>query len=481
MTMSGTAGRALLGASEPRRPTWVLPRAGPRASERGIGGLGVLCLKVFLVAQFFSLTRVFFLEHFGWGLSSYFSQAGLLTVPLLFPAAVSYGLREGGMFGTLVPRARLWSFMVMGHAVLLFSWGWLVKGYDVTVASKEMAPYLVVIAFTILGSIPRVWKDMDRLVLVLFVAALAVNAMGMTEMTSVVSETDAEAREARSVVAYRTQWALAFCPLLLFTARQRRPRIALLIFAGAFFALAQQILFQKRSPTVRVLLYMVVFLVVLPWLRPRKLASSGEARTQTMFAAVFALGVFVSLAAAPWLFRGQLAGLARRLSGESYSEGATGMLIFQNERFAEAAMFFRSLGPEEIIFGRGFGGYFVPDEPGWGLYQDDVHAVVSRGLHVGGLLPFFKGGLLFAFLYYLGYALALLRGRRALSEPLTAAAWFVVGLHALFLIQESWFIMSNSFDLVVVGLCLGHLLSRERDLPGASPPRLHPWVVRSRA
>jgi hypothetical protein len=46
---------------------------------------------------------------------------------------------------------------------------------------------------------------------------------------------------------------------------------------------------------------------------------------------------------------------------------------------------------------------------------------------------------------------------------MAAATFFVVLLHAVFLLQEGWFIMSASFDLVMVGLCMGHLLSCERD------------------
>ena len=67
-----------------------------------------------------------------------------------------------------------------------------------------------------------------------------------------------------------------------------------------------------------------------------------------------------------------------------------------------------------------------------------------------------------------GLALALFRGARFLFEPFAAAAFFVVLLHALFLLQEGFFIMSLSFDLVMVGLCMGHLLSRLRELP--QPP-----------
>ena len=33
-------------------------------------------------------------------------------------------------------------------------------------------------------------------------------------------------------------------------------------------------------------------------------------------------------------------------------------------------------------------------------------------------------------------------------------------LYVVFLAQEGWFMMSISFDLALVGLCLGHLLAR---------------------
>jgi hypothetical protein len=67
-----------------------------------------------------------------------------------------------------------------------------------------------------------------------------------------------------------------------------------------------------------------------------------------------------------------VAGLAQRMSGAAYSGGATGMLTWENERFFEARMFFRTLEPQELVLGRGFGGFFIPDTPGWGVWLDDV-------------------------------------------------------------------------------------------------------------
>ena len=283
----------------------------------------------------------------------------------------------------------------------------------------------------------------------------------MTEMTRVVSETFAEDRAGVATVAYRTQGALAFWPLLLLTARARRPRTMALVFAGVFFVLAQQVLFQKRAPTLRVLLGLLVFLLVLPPLWSRAAAAwtgARERRVRIVFLATGALALAVALTLAPWLFQGQLAGLFQRMSGQAYSGGPAAMLTWENERFFEAGMFLSTLEPSDWVLGRGFGGHFVADEPGWGVWLDDLQEFGRRQLHVGLLMPFFKGGLALSLVYYAGLLLALSRVRLALATPLGAAAFFIVLLHSLFLLQEGWFIMSASFDLTMVGLCLGWLL-----------------------
>jgi hypothetical protein len=456
--------------------------AARRASDRVVAGFGAICLQAFLVAQFLSLTRLFFSNHLGESVTSYASQAGVLSVALLLPAVATYGLGAGSPFGTLVAAGRTWITVVFGLAMALFFYGWLGQGYMVTAVAHDLAPYLVILASVILGSIPRVWRDTNPLLIALLLAALVVNAIGMTEITQVVSESYAEDRAGTTTVAYRTQGALAFWPLFLLTARLRRPITAFLVFATVFFVLAQQILFQKRSPSFRVMLFLLVFLVVLPALRKRGPTRIGvtrtgvmpERRTLALFGGACALSLCLALGTAPWLFRGQLAGLTQRLSGEAYRGGATAMLTTENERFYEASIFLRGLSPGEIAFGRGFGGYFKPDASWWGIWLDDVGEWGRRQLHVGGLMPFFKGGLLFAGAYYAGLWLALARGARALKEPFAAAAFFVVLLHALFLLQEGFFTMSMSFDLVMVGLAMGHLLSENRST--VRPPRFRPAV-----
>jgi hypothetical protein len=449
----------------------------PHASEQAVFAVGKLCLLAFLAAQFVSLTRLFLVQHLGNGVTAVASFAGIASVALLVPAVLIYGLRAEGPLGNLVDGGRLWAALVVGLAWVLFLYGWMVKDYRLNPVVHDLCPYLIIVSAAALGSSSRVFADLDRPLLALLLAALVVNALGMTQMTDVVSEDYAEDRAGIGIVAYRTQGALAFWPLLFLTARQRRPRAAFLVYSAVFFVLAQQILFQKRSPTVRILLFVLVFLFVLPRLLGRS-PESRENRGWVTFATAGVLALVVALSVAPWLFEGQLAGLLNRLSGQRYSGGAAGMLTWENERFYEAGMFLRTLEPHEIVLGRGFGGYFVPDTPGWGVYMEDLNAIARRQLHVGGLMPFFKGGLALALVYYAGLVFALARGRRFLGEPLAAAAFFVVLLHSMSLLQEGWFMMSGSFDIVMVGLCMGHLLSSERGALPDGRRRPVPWAPR---
>jgi hypothetical protein len=442
--------------------------AAPRPSERALWGFGAICFVGFLAAQFVSLTRVFLIDHLG-GVAAYVaSQAGLMSVGLLPLAVLAYGLRAGSLCGRLTAGARVWAVLVLALSVLLFLYGWTEKGYQVTAVIHDFAPYVVIVLCAVLGSMSRVWEDSDGALIALFVAALAVNALGMGGMTEVVSEAQPDDRAGIGIVAYRTQGALAFWPLLLLTARLRRRHVAVLAFAGVCFVLAQQILFQKRAPTLRIALFLLVFFLVLPRLSHVRQRMS-ERWVRTAFAATVLAGLVVAGGLAPWLFRGQLEGLRERISGERYAGGAAGMLTYQNERFYEVGMFLETLEPQDWAFGRGFGGYFVPRDEQWGVWLDDVGEFGRRQLHVGGLMPFFKGGLVLAVTYYSGLLLTLVRGRRQLGDPFAAAAFFVVLLHALFLLQEGWFVMSMSFDLAMVGLCMGYLLSTERDTRGVIP------------
>ncbi|HEY7514830.1 MAG TPA: hypothetical protein VIC87_10150, partial [Vicinamibacteria bacterium] len=150
--------------------TWSGPV--PRASDHAVAAFGRGCLKLFLAAQFLSLTRLFFVDILGDGVTPVASQAGVVSVALLVPAVLVYGLRSGSIFGNLIPAAQHWVVMVTGVGLLLFAYGWLGKGYNVNPCIHDLAAYVVVVACTILGSQRAVWEDTNRFLLALFAAAL---------------------------------------------------------------------------------------------------------------------------------------------------------------------------------------------------------------------------------------------------------------------------------------------------------------------
>ena len=97
MTPSGAALAA-------RGADWSRAVVSARASEHALWGFGALCFAGYLTAQFVSLTRLYLIEHLGGVAAWVASQAGLLSVGLLVPAVVAYGLRSGSLFG-VSPRA----------------------------------------------------------------------------------------------------------------------------------------------------------------------------------------------------------------------------------------------------------------------------------------------------------------------------------------------------------------------------------------
>ena len=134
-------------------PAWTAARERP--AEIAVFSLGRLCLLGFLAAQFLSLTRLFFVQHLGGIAAAVASQAGLLSVGLLLPAVVGYGLRDGSLLGRLTEPARLWVGAVTALAVALFAYGWVHRGYEITAALHDLAPYLTIAGCVVLGSMPR--------------------------------------------------------------------------------------------------------------------------------------------------------------------------------------------------------------------------------------------------------------------------------------------------------------------------------------
>jgi hypothetical protein len=131
---------------------------------------------------------------------------------------------------------------------------------------------------------------------------------------------------------------------------------------------------------------------------------------------------------------------------------------------------FDDFSPWEWMIGRGMGGHFtieitlnandaVREQQYLSNYLEDAGEFGRRGIEIGWLMPFLKGGLALSGLIGFGVLNAILRIGRLRSDPVSVAAWTWLAIEVLYLTQGGNFVVSTSFRLILLGACLGRCLA----------------------
>lgn len=428
--------------------------AGRRTLARRIG---LLSFTVFLVAQFFSLSRIYFVTNFGESWAGFATTASVGSIVLLIPAVLSYGEYAGHPLGRLSQGGRFW-ITVMGIALLsLYLYGAFLLRNDFNAATRELGVFAILLGCVVLGSIPGFWRDIYPVVLVLFIVGIAINILGLSNLNELLLRQGIESRSGTETVSYETQSVLDLWPFLILTVRLRKPLATIIIVAGGVLMLLQQVLFQKRIGSAEILFYFFLLLIVIPqviarWSQRRTRRQSGSVNRTAIYMAIVVLSVVITYIAAPVLLGSQVSALLARYAREDIS------------RLLEATAMLKSLQGSAIVFGRGFGGYFsfaTPDIGYWGTYLPDAGIIGKRELHVGALMPMLKGGLLLTSIYYAVVVAIIANWRKHTSDLLTLAAFAIMLTTTLVSLQGGLFILSSSFEIVILGLCLGRCLASD--------------------
>ncbi|MBN1451858.1 MAG: hypothetical protein JW963_12650 [Anaerolineales bacterium] len=416
-----------------------------------------MLFKLFLLAQFVSLTRNYFLANFsgfspGW--ATFASFGSLVLLPFIVS---DYGFYASRLWGNLQLNARQWLTFLFLAVYILTLYG-VYQGYGFEPIMDDTGVYLILITCVILGSIKQFWDDMFPTFLALTVLAVVVNFLGLQEIDELL-QGRYEARVARDLVAYKTRDAVELWPLLLLTVSRWNRRTALLIFGLALFALVQQITFQKRLFVAEAIAYFLVFWFVIP-----RHTQRWQFQIPTMlqdnrnrFVATLALGIVVILITIPQVFTGQLGGLFGRYGTED------------EKRFQEAIGMLDDLHGWEYVVGRGMGGYFqFTDERGvaWGTYLADVGTIGKRTVHAGITEQILKGGVIFSAIYYWGIVLVWRERRRFFADTLNLAAATIIAVKLVASLQGGYLNMSAAYEVVLFGLSMGRLLSLDNAEPG---------------
>jgi len=243
------------------------------------------------------------------------------------------------------------------------------------------------------------------------------------------------------------------------------------------FYLLQQVLFQKRLGTFETLIYLAGFFILIPVLanyrNQQDRVEDAKLFLGLLTAATLATVVSVILGAD--LLLAQAEALYQRFIGAGTGQsrdqlGLLATLFTENERYALARQIFEDFNAWDTLFGRGMGGHFtievalnandeVRAQQYLSLYLDDIGAFGRRGIEIGWLMPFMKGGLLLMGVMLTGVMAGLSRLRFLRDDPFTLAAWAWLLIELLYLTQGGGFVVSTSYRVILLGACLGRCLA----------------------
>jgi len=430
--------------------------AGPaelEPAEDDLSGVEKFGLVVFFVCAFIATTRVTLAPLLGeWvlALATASVPGGALGIAI---TVLRHAQRADAPGASKL--ASTWAQLITGHVILLVILG-VVEEHLPADITRDAIPYVVIAMFATLGQRSAVWRFTESAALWIGLLAVPINLVGL-DLTDIVG------RDTVHSEAYRTQAALGLWPLLL-VALPSQPRSWRRLAAASlpFFVLVEQLFFLKRAPTVRVALVIVLLLFVAP--------SFAQARWRGGL--VLVLGGLTALTALTVGAWGEMLGTAASSLGSRFQgdSGLSATLIEDNGRITEVIAWADSTEDVQWVMGRGMGSYFTHVDV-TDFVQSEVDAqgsLARRALHIGAFDPIFRGGLLFAVLYFgafaialsrVGLAIALARAGEQNSRTLSGALFLFVYL--AFQLTEGAPTTSFYFDLTVIGLALGRLLSTD--------------------
>lgn len=440
-----------------RRPASSSPR------RRALRRFGKGLFLVFLAMQFFSLSRRFFLVNVNEDLMPYATAVGIGSLVLLPIVVFCYGAYAGNLGGFLSRPARIWLWMIALSVLSLVTYGWYFQHYAINAVVHDVGPYLILACLAVLGSIPEFWEDALPGMFVATVVGAVVCAFGLQDLGGMLDVFGFRTRVVRDLLSYETRGVLEFWPLLLLTAALWRPRYRLVTFAVAFFAFGQQVVFQKRLQVVVALAYIAVFLFLLPRLSRHWSAQSrlqGVKHLRSGFVVLLALVGLLAWNFAPEIVTGQGMALLERFRESDRS------------RVSEALGMIRYLEGNEVLYGRGMGGYFEHSDEyaDWGTYLDDAGVVGKRTTHIGFVMPMLKGGVVFMVIYHFGMLLFWKARRLCASDLVSFTAITYVFVEYCSTVQGGSLLLSSSYKVVAYGLCIGRVLTLNRNVPARQLP-----------
>jgi hypothetical protein len=328
--------------------------------------------------------------------------------------------------------------------ILLLTLYGLVRGAPLLLVFYDAWNFLFIAAFLSLGTVDAVWRDLRKPLIGLYWIIFAVTLWGLFQPKPTFEEGEVTfgvltgSRSYAQSLGYVVSKLLDFWPvpflLSYFAVRGRIWRVLGLATLPAFLVL--QVLFQKRAPSARALIYGLVIVMVLPLFRGRQKALLSGV---LLICIAFSLYALSSHEAFSLL-------IGRYRTSESVSE---------IDRVQEAEAMISDLSWWEFLVGRGMGGSYTAPE-GWmsGLEVVSDEGELGRAhLHMGFLEPLLKGGLVLVAVYGSFFVLVVWPKRRAwYDNDYNLAGLLILLVYGLFLSVEGAPTFAAPSSAMLVGL-----------------------------
>ena len=343
-----------------------------------------------------------------------------------------------------------WIISMIAATVLLTIMG-IYNGYIYDTIISDLEVLIFFLGGIFIGMRRENWNFIIKFYVVALIIGTVLNIIALTMLPGL------SRSEVYGSLAYDIQyliWPGMFLIMLVFNDVPKKTRIILV--AVFVLNIIEQLVFQKRFPTVKLAVLFIMVFFALPFRDINK--TRGESFiTKAALTLLVGFGVVGMLINYNVEIGTSFGYLTNRFTGTSGSVVTTSL---QDNRFQMIGIVIDNIRGTEVLIGKGMGSWILDTGLWWNtdtanMYDKDFHGVT--GIEVGQVWPYWKGGFFFLFLINSMFIYLISKYKNYKSDKFLLFCWTTVLFHFVSLFGESW-VGTHQLNLILYGMCMGQLM-----------------------
>lgn len=367
--------------------------------------------------------------------------------------SVGISLQEEGLFP---PESQKWIVLFVLSILLMTAMG-LYLGNSLFLFYPDFEGVVILFGSMLLGARPKNWEYLDKLMLLLLAYGLVMNIASLPMIKSIMREdTEGSVTNKLQVLIYP---ALFYIYLFKYRVRWLDK---LIIMSTFVLFIIEQILFQKRLPSVRILFTLFLMTYI------QNLTTNPNFGNFLRMVIKRALLIGIPVTAAIFIISSTV-GLRIADSLKLYNERVTGKygfvhnLVYDSRYYIGAVVVEDLITSKSFILGKGFGGYLLDPRLYWTVDTGEGQFNGTTQIEIGQTWPVWKGGLLFWISINALYISLAKRFRKYRNSQFSLTCWAFVLTQFIFLIGENIWTGPYQLFIILIGVSIGHLLGRNAE------------------